>query len=173
MKQVGDEMKALAIKFKDGGVDAAMNIRLSQILQIGGQLATIETSDTALDNEQNARNTFTEKVTHSVTTMEALSAATQNLVINTDAFNKSLEIMGDMIPSYETAMDAFDAAAPHVTKAIDDAFTWVSTTGKELMQKALSVKQICPRLWSLLLSNHNRRHGSVWSKILADPCRHI
>ena len=139
MKQVGDEMKALAIKFKDGGVDAAMNTQFGQILQIGGQLATtIETSDTALDNEQNARNTFTEKVTNSVTTMEALSAATQNLVINTDAFNKSLEIMGNMIPSYETAMDAFDQAAPHVTKAIDDAFTWVSTTGKELMQKAIS-----------------------------------
>ena len=95
-------MKALALRFKDGGIDAAMNSTFGSALQIAGQLATtVETTKSAIDNEQSARDKLTTAVGNSVTTLEDLSGRTQALLTGTDAFKEAAESIADLIPDYK------------------------------------------------------------------------
>ena len=75
MKNVGTEMQSLAMKFKDGGVDAAIESNPGDALRIGGQIVlTQETTAGAMDKEQTARDNFTATITQSTETPEMASS---------------------------------------------------------------------------------------------------
>ena len=139
-KQVGDEMKALALRFKDGGIDASMNSAFGSALQIAGQLQmTVETTKSAIDNEQSARDKLTTAVGNSVTTLEDLSGRTQALLTGTDAFKEAAEAIADLIPDYETATDLFEDNKHIVENAMNDAWEWLKTDGKDLIDDAITL----------------------------------
>ena len=137
-KKVGEEMKALALRFKDGGIDAAMNSTFGSALQIAGQLATtVETTKSAIDNEQSARDKLTTAVGNSVTTLEDLSGRSQALLTGTDAFKEAAESIADLIPDYNTAVDLFEANKGTIETAMNDAWNWLKTDGKKLLDDAI------------------------------------
>ena len=140
MKNVGTEMQNLAMKFKDGGVDAAMNSTLGDALRIGGQIVlTQETTAGAMDKEQTARDNFTATITQSTETLEMASSKLQNAFLSPEGpFKEITDAISGLIPSYETAQTQMDAVADTITDSMNAAWDWLKTDGKEMMENAIN-----------------------------------
>jgi len=137
-RQVGDEMKNLAMKFKDGGIDAAMNTSFGSALQVAGQLAmTVEATEGAVAGQQAAQDNLTTAIGNSVTTLEDLSGRTQSMVTSTTAFKEAADSIAGLIPDYNTAVDLFEANKGTIETAMNEAWTWMKTTGKDLLETAM------------------------------------
>ena len=137
-KQVGDEMKNLAMKFKNGGIDAAMNSSFGSALQVAGQLAmTVETVEGSVSNQQQAYDKLTTAVGNSVTTLESLSGASQAFVTNTTAFKEATDAIAGLIPDYETATQLFEDNKGTIEDAMNEAWDWMKTDGKKMVTDAI------------------------------------
>ena len=134
-RDVGDEMQKLAMKFKDGGIDAAMNTSFGSALQVAGQLAmTVEATEGAVSAQQAAQDKLTTAIGNSVTTLEDLSGRTQAMVTSTTAFKEAADSIADLIPDYNTAVDLFEANKGTIETAMNEAWNWMKTDGKKILQ---------------------------------------
>lgn len=137
VKDVGDELGGLAQKFKLGGVDAALSAggSFGSLLTMGGQLAmAVEATEGSVTKQQTEYDKLTTAIGNSVTTLEALSGASQAFVTNTTAFKEATDAIADLIPSYETATQLFEDNKGTIEKAMNDAWNWMKTDGKKILQ---------------------------------------
>lgn len=142
MVDVERELGGLANTLKDGGVDAALadGGPLGGALQIKGQLAmAVEAQVGSLDKQQSKTDELTTAIGNSVTTLEDLSGRTQALLTGTDAFKEAAESIADLIPDYNTAVDLFEANKGTIETAMNDAWDWLKTTGKDLIDDAITL----------------------------------
>lgn len=138
VKDVGDELGGLAQKFKLGGVDAALAAggSFGSLLSMGGQLAmAVESTEGSVKKQQSETDKLTTAVGNSVTTLEELSGASQSLVTSTTAFKEAADSIAGLIPDYDTAVDLFEANKGTIEDAMNDAWEWMKTDGKEILTK--------------------------------------
>ena len=136
VKEVGDELGGLAKKFEMGGVDAALSAggSFGSLLSMGGQLAmAVESTEGSVKKQQTETDKLTTAVGNSVTTLEALSGASQSLVTSTTAFKEAADSIADLIPDYDTAVDLFEANKGTIEDAMNDAWDWLKTDGKKIL----------------------------------------
>jgi len=151
VKEVGDELGGLAKKFEMGGVDAALSAggSFGSLLQMGGQLAmAVESTEGSVKKQQTETDKLTTAVGNSVTTLEALSGASQSLVTSTTAFKEAADSIADLIPDYNTAVDLFEANKGTIETAMNDAWDWLKTDGKQMVTDAVTFfkTDILPKL---------------------------
>ena len=150
VKDVGDELGGLAQKFKLGGVDAALSAggSFGSLLTMGGQLAmAVEATEGSVTKQQTETDKLTTAIGNSVTTLEQLSGSSQALVTSTTAFKEAADSIADLIPDYNTAVDLFEANKGTIETAMNDAWNWLKTNGKTMIEGAVNVfDDIWPKL---------------------------
>jgi len=137
-KEVEKELGGLAQNLKGGGIDAAIasGSIVGQALLVKGQLAMLgEAAVGTVGTQQSETDKLTTAVGNSVTTLEQLSGASQALVTSTTAFKEAADSIADLIPDYNTAVDLFEANKGTIENAMNDAWNWMKTDGKKIMQK--------------------------------------
>ena len=176
VKEVGDELGGLAKKFEMGGVDAALSAggSFGSLLQMGGQLAmAVESTEGSVKKQQTETDKLTTAVGNSVTTLEALSGASQALVTSTTAFKEAADSIADLIPDYNTAVDLFEANKGTIETAMNDAWDWMKTDGKQIL---LDVGDQFTKLWPKMVEFGNYLVDDILPKVkkfaeefMADP----